>query len=70
VNGYAASARIVRTEVRSRVNAHRPSSWLVAADVDPLAEMPSGTPLVERLEEWRIIWRQTTFFLFDPDSWR
>lgn len=35
---------------------------------------PFGQPLEDRLAQWiaelRETWSQTTFFLFDPESWR
>jgi hypothetical protein len=31
---------------------------------------PELGPLAERVLRMRELWRQTTFYLFDPDSWR
>ena len=69
MNGYAASARIDRAPVRTR----RGSGSAVTAAI-PIDRWVHGAPatqtLSERIEDWRILWQQTTFFLFDPESWR
>jgi hypothetical protein len=40
---------------------------LVAID---LVGGPAGGRLAERMERWRVLWAQTTFYLFDADGWR
>lgn len=39
---------------------------------DPFAGLPDepGPTLAARWERGRELWAQTTFFLFDPNSWR
>jgi hypothetical protein len=69
VNGYAATARITGVPVRSRATGHGAARSL-AARLDTSDAGTRSVPLAERLEDWRILWRQTTFFLFDPESWR
>jgi hypothetical protein len=73
---YAVTARIER--VRPRVARWTGASELDRAAVDPILEPEAvdlvGRPLAaiiaERWARFREAWGQTTFFLFDPDSWR
>jgi hypothetical protein len=74
VNGYAATARIGRAQVRACASP-APSSltrpWPEGAEA---AVFVPGSPspdvrLVDRLADLRVLWRQTTFFLFDADAW-
>ena len=69
MNGYTASARIDRVPVRAR---RVPQSPTTSAGVgDRWTDYPVATrTLTERLEDWRVVWAQTTFYLFDPESWR
>lgn len=81
--GYAARARIERASPHF-VGMGPGFGWSSAATAGPagvaLAEHAPdrvelfGTPLDERLAQWvagvRVAWSQTTFFLFDPESWR
>lgn len=73
---YAAMAHIVSVRPRRPGD---PSGAVVLAtvpraDIDAVAEDLSSLPLDDRLaERWshiRVGWAQTTFFLFDPESWR
>jgi hypothetical protein len=73
---YAVIARI------DRVDPHLASRPPVAAADGSAAEMlelvqaidldgqPESTTIAERLAHVREIWNQTTFFLFDANSWR
>jgi hypothetical protein len=70
VNGYAAAARITGVPVRSRATGHGAARSLAARDAETVDTGMRSVPLAERVEDWRILWRQTTFFLFDPESWR
>ncbi|MEA2613305.1 MAG: hypothetical protein QOI52_1264 [Chloroflexota bacterium] len=73
---YAVTARIER--VRPRVARWTAASQLDRAAVDPILQTEAidlvGRPLAaivaERWARTREAWAQTTFFLFDPDSWR
>lgn len=71
--GYAVSARIERPRLRT--------GGLVAPGKDravvgagrrerPVPVAPPRPTLAERWEDAQRVWRQTTFYLFDPDSWR
>jgi hypothetical protein len=74
MDGYRVSARIDRGVL------HRPRPWTddresgtpPPAEVAPvdLVGRPIDVILAERWEAIRERWAQTTFFLFDPDSWR
>jgi hypothetical protein len=78
VNGYAASARVIR--VQPRLIDHGPSSdrapaWTgvepaVVEDVEPIPNAERVASLDERWERFRDRWSQLTFFLTDPNSWR
>jgi hypothetical protein len=78
MTGYAVSSRIGQVELRS------PLGQAILADgrSDPMApptaegalEDLAGRGAWARFHELRddlvSAWRQTTFYLFDPDSWR
>ena len=79
MNGYAASARVIRVQPRlidhGRWTDGAPASVAaesaVVEDVDVVAE--GGGPaisLAERCDRFRDRWAQLTFFLTDPNSWR
>ncbi len=77
MSGYAASSRLSPGPVRSRA-VRRPN--------DPLALRPTGGTSAEepvvimtianagRFRRWladaRVVWAQTTFFLFNEEGWR
>jgi hypothetical protein len=78
VNGYAAYAHLGREgvrpvgghalEVRNRTEA---AERVSDDDAEPAARQTVGPgPLSEAIAELRLIWGQTTFFLFDGNSWR
>ena len=71
--GYEVTARIVGATPR---RAHRgpdtdrlPASDGGGGPID-LVGRPLDVALAERWETFRERWTQTTFFVFDPDSWR
>ena len=74
--GYVAVALLESNAIR----VDRPGSVATPAigrrDVAPAIEdlrvirSLSSEQLRERATSFRRIWRQTTFYLFDPDSWR
>jgi hypothetical protein len=79
MTGYAASARIRRAQVGSP-HAH---AAFIERPPDPVSRGQLGEGILEELEgasAWARLaelredvataWRQTTFFLFDPQSWR
>jgi len=75
VAGYVAAARVAHAEIRwggtTRPEQDRPSGAPAAPiEVESLA----GESLDERLTAWwadlREQWAITTFYLFDPQSWR
>ena len=39
-------------------------------EVIDLVGSPSLQRLRDRLQSWRTVWSQTTFYVFDPESWR
>jgi hypothetical protein len=73
---YAVIARI------DRVDPHlagrppvTPADWTVVEDLDAaqsvdLVRQPLETIVAERWAHVREIWAQTTFYLFDAESWR
>ncbi len=73
---YAVTARVER--VHPHVARWSGAAHPDRAAVDPVAEPEAidlvGRPLsaisAERWSRIREAWKQTTFFLFDPDSWR
>jgi len=81
VDGYATCARIERARPRFVVAgpgfdgpSRAPSGVAESALADHRPVELVGVPLDERLAQWlagvRETWSQTTFFLFDPESWR
>lgn len=82
MDGYVAHARIEqarphRPAAPTSVDRSSPAPVRVAAHADlrdPECAELIGTSLDERLGQWlvgvREAWSQTTFFLFDPESWR
>ena len=73
--GYAVTARIERTGVRL-ASASRPAPAAIDPERDEdqetvdLVGRPLDVVLAERWVIFRESWAQTTFFLFDPESWR
>jgi hypothetical protein len=71
--GYRVSARIDGgTPHRLRPPAPAAGAPREGDDVAPvdLVGRPLEAVLAERLAAFRERWAQTTFFLFDPESWR
>jgi hypothetical protein len=76
MTAYAAFGRVERGRVRE------PDPWeispeAVIASVDLAALDDGAAPpvsladgLAARLDRWRESWAMTTFYLFDPRSWR
>jgi hypothetical protein len=79
VNGYAASARVIRAQPRL-IDRRRwmdgAPAWvaLETAIVEDVGLAAGGDPatvtLAERWDRFRDRWAQLTFFLTDPNSWR
>jgi hypothetical protein len=80
MSGYAASARLQGGSTRfvaagpdrrsSRGGtAATPSAWLDRERAEP-AGPPLGDRLAARWQDLRETWSQTTFYLFDAESWR
>ena len=78
MNGYAASARVIRVQPRL-IDRGRPASRAMAwtavepAVVEEVEVATASDPVVsleERWERFRERWSQLTFFLTDPNSWR
>jgi hypothetical protein len=73
---YAVTARVERVHphVARWTGASRPDRAALDPILEPEAVDLVGRPLaaifVERWTRIREAWAQTTFFLFDPDSWR
>jgi hypothetical protein len=73
---YAVTARVegVRPHVARWTGASQPEDAAVDPILEPDAVELVGRPLAaivaERWARIREAWAQTTFFLFDPDSWR
>jgi len=73
---YAVTARIER--VHPHVARWTGANLADRAAADPILEpeavelvgRPLGAIVAERWARFREAWAQTTFFLFDPDSWR
>jgi hypothetical protein len=75
MNGYAVTGRIEGVApriVRRGSPSFAPSSTVDARELDTVDLV--GRPIDEEVAEaWgrvRDAWTQTTFFLFDPESWR
>ena len=79
MNGYAASARVIRVQPRL-IDRRRwmdgAPAWValetvVVEDVGAAAGgAEPAVSLAERWERFRDRWAQLTFFLTDPNSWR
>jgi hypothetical protein len=73
---YAVIARIDRVDPHLAGRPPASAADRSAAEMVELAQAidlvggPESTIVAERLAHVREIWHQTTFFLFDPDSWR
>jgi hypothetical protein len=79
---YAVMARIGRVDphlmlqdARPHEDDQGPPSGLPAVGADDMAALEAEQAsdpgeIVERLQRMRDLWRQTTFYLFDADSWR
>jgi hypothetical protein len=69
VNAYATQARIARPMVRPRPTHYYDQAPAPAqiVEVDRAGWLFSDWS--ERIEDWRVIWRQTTFYLFDAVPW-
>lgn len=83
MQAYATVARIDRPRMRFAFGGRVALGFDGGPPAPPLADLEAvedlaGEPAFARLRsrwcEWRedlgVAWRQTTFFLFDPDSWR
>ena len=78
MSGYVVNARIervtphlTRRDDRGPAAASRtPQDTAGGATAIDLAGRPFETILAERWDAIRERWAQTTFYLFDPDSWR
>lgn len=71
--GYEVSARIAGVAPRRAghgEDADRLPATLAADAPTDLVDRPLDVTLAERWDTVRERWAQTTFFLFDPDSWR
>lgn len=80
---YAAMARIGRVDPHlslhdvavDRDDEPRPPAGLVTDRADEAATVESDRasdpgPFAERIARLQELWRQTTFYLFDAESWR
>jgi hypothetical protein len=72
VNGYTATARIGRAQVRISVVPAAPTASF--RDEDAITEAlhtssARDVGFTDRLADLRVLWTQTTFFLFDADAW-
>jgi hypothetical protein len=74
--GYAVSARIERAAVRAAPRIARDAPGprrdpdAIGDDTVDLVGRPVDMVIAERWSLIRESWAQTTFFLFDPESWR
>jgi len=80
VHGYAAFERVVQAEIRTGRPPIARDRFDRAVDAsDEPAVMDDvcraaltasfGARLCDRLADVREVWSQTTFYVFDPDSW-
>lgn len=80
MGGYSASARLQGATPRFTGIGGRRATQVAEPRVspepagDPDRGELAGNPEDERIADWavsaRATWAQTTFFLFDPNSWR
>jgi hypothetical protein len=75
VAGYVAVVRVVRAEVRlggtARPLLDGPTRAIVAmGEVEELTGRPFGERFQERWASLREQFAMTTFYLFEPESWR
>jgi hypothetical protein len=74
MDGYRVSARIDRAVPRlARHAADRTATAVLVLDDSTMSELvgrPLDDILLERWAAFRERWSQTTFFLFDANSWR
>jgi hypothetical protein len=75
VHGYAATARIEHAQPhRASIDREAEPTADATLMIDVESVEIAGRPLGERWHAWwtevRATWEQTTFFLFDPESWR
>jgi hypothetical protein len=75
MTGYAAFGHVERGRVREPNGRASPEAWTTSVEparVDERAPAALRPPdgLEARLTRLRESWAMTTFYLFDPDSWR
>lgn len=73
--GYAVTARVERPTLRACLSTppppdDRPVGPPVAHETRDLVGRPLDVVLRERWDDVRASWAQTTFYLFDANSWR
>lgn len=76
--GYVVSTRVERARLRrghatwyrSAVLPDKRTEADQTVTTEDLVGRPLEVLLGERWEEIRRVWAQTTFYLFDPESWR
>ncbi len=75
--GYVATARLTGVPIApgSALRADRHDgqaawAWAIDGDVEVGARITPQASWEDRLHYFREAWAQTTFFLFDPESWR
>lgn len=73
MTGYVAVERLERPRIRFGPGERNP--WGLpreapAAEIEEIAGEPFEERLRERWDDIVVAWRQTTFFLFDPEGWR
>jgi hypothetical protein len=73
---YAVMARIERVDPRLAgwTQSSAPEPWFVepqaAAEAVELVGRPAGATMADRWARLKETWAQTTFYLFDANSWR
>jgi hypothetical protein len=74
MGGYAVMTRIDRVgpHLAGRTDdaSFDPAALTTGTPSNDVVEAIRGDGLAQRLESFRERWAQTTFFLFDPESWR
>jgi hypothetical protein len=75
MTGYAAFGRVERGRVREPEGWASSDAWTMSVEparIDERATAALRPPdgLEARLARLREAWAMTTFYLFDPDSWR